>query len=234
MSNAIIKTVLFDLDGTFADTAPDLARALNQTLATHQQSPLELEQIRPVVSHGGKALIQLGFGIQEGHPDFESLRQELLSFYQKDIAVHTQLFQGIDTLLEQLQHQNMNWGIVTNKPAWLTEPLMRSLGVSKKACSIVSGDTLVHRKPHPAPLLHAAKQCGVGANACLYIGDAERDIVAGRHAGMRTMVASYGYIQASDNPADWCADGYVDHPSEIFEWIKTVNSIDKANINGDH
>ena len=224
MPNPKIQTVLFDLDGTFADTAPDLAHALNQTLTAHQQPTLELEKIRPVVSHGGKALIELGFALQDTHPNFEPLRQELLTFYLQDIALHTQLFDGIEDLLIELHQHNINWGIVTNKPGWLTEPLMASLMTSheltQKACSIVSGDTLEQRKPHPAPLLHAASQCEVKPQHCLYIGYAERDIVAGKAAGMKTMVANYGYIETTDNPADWNADIYVDHPNEIFNWVK--------------
>jgi len=236
MSNRCIKTVLFDLDGTFADTAPDLAHALNQTLAAHQHATLALEQIRPVVSHGGKALIELGFGLDENHPEFEPLRQELLAFYLQDIALHTQLFEGIEALISGLHQHNMNWGIVTNKPGWLTDPLMDSLMSSLElvigACSIVSGDTLEQRKPHPAPLLHAARQCGVKPQSCLYIGDAERDIVAGKGAGMRTMVARYGYIEATDDPANWKADVYVDHPNEILNWIEQINT-DKP-INAKH
>lgn len=235
MPNAKIQTVLFDLDGTFADTAPDLAHALNQTLTAHQQPTLKLEQIRPVVSHGGKALIELGFGLQDTHSDFEPLRQELLAFYLQDIALHTQLFEGIETLVTNLEQHKINWGIVTNKPGWLTEPLMASLmkshELSHKACCIVSGDTLEQRKPHPAPLLYAAKQCQAQPQSCLYIGDAERDIVAGKQAGMRTMVARYGYIETTHNPADWDADKYVDHPNEIFDWINGVNCDDRMNIN---
>ena len=227
MSGDKIQTVLFDLDGTFADTAPDLAHALNQTLTSHQQPTLELEQIRPVVSHGGKALIELGFKLDDTHPKFESLRQELLAFYLQDIALHTQLFDGIEALLADLHNHNINWGIVTNKPGWLTDPLMASLmrshALTQNACSIVSGDTLEQRKPHPAPLLLAAKQCGVEPQSCLYIGDAERDIVAGKAASMKTMVANYGYIETTDSPADWNADVYIDHPNEIFSWIKTTN-----------
>ena len=228
MSNRKIQTVLFDLDGTFADTAPDLAHALNQTLTAHQQPTLKLEQIRPVVSHGGKALIELGFGLPDTHPDFEPLRQELLAFYLQDIALHTQLFGGIEALLTELHQLDINWGIVTNKPGWLTEPLMMSLMTSheltQRACSIVSGDTLEQRKPHPAPLLHAAQQCGVVPQSCLYIGDAERDIVAGKAAGMKTMVANYGYIETTDNPADWNADVYIEHPNKILNWIKSTNN----------
>lgn len=234
ISQVKIQTVLFDLDGTFADTAPDLAHALNQTLRAHDRATMELEQIRPVVSHGGKALIQLGFGIEETHPEFELLRQELLEYYMRDIARHTQLFNGIELLLETLHQQNINWGIVTNKPGWLTDPLMDSLGLAHKACSIVSGDTLEQRKPHPAPLLLAARECGAAPASCLYIGDAERDIVAGRDAGMQTMVAGYGYIQTHDEPADWSADAYVDHPDEIIGWIMSFNNANPVSTTHGH
>jgi len=224
MSSPTIQTVLFDLDGTFADTAPDLAFALNQTLTAHDQATLGLEQIRPVVSHGGKALIELGFKLPSTDPDFEPLRLELLEYYKQDIATHTQLFTGIEPLIEQLTELGINWGIVTNKPGWLTDPLMRSLGLTDQACSIVSGDTLAQRKPDPAPLIHAAQQCGVAPEACLYIGDAERDIVAGKRANMRTMVALYGYIETDSDPLEWQADSYIDSPTEILDWVLKINN----------
>ncbi len=224
MSTQSIQTVLFDLDGTFADTAPDLAHALNQTLATHLKPELSLEQIRPVVSHGGKALIELGFDLSDSDPTFESLRLELLEFYKQDIAKHTLLFDGINTLIKQLPPLGISWGIVTNKPHWLTDPLMQALGISEQACSIVSGDTLAQRKPDPEPLLYAAKQCGTPPEACLYIGDAERDIVAGKRANMRTMVALYGYIEPSSQPHDWQADIYINNASEILDWILKINN----------
>jgi len=220
----MIKTILFDLDGTFADTAPDLADALNRTLVKHNKAGLAFEQIRPVVSHGGRALIELGFGITEQVPEFESLRQDLLAFYQEDIARHTQLFPGIADLIRQLHKKNLNWGIVTNKPAWLTDPLMNSLQVDNLACSIVSGDTLPERKPDPAPLLFASKKCNSDAGDCIYIGDAERDIIAGKRAGMLTLVALYGYIGNNDNPIDWQADGYIQSADEILPWIDAYNS----------
>jgi len=224
MSSIKIQSVLFDLDGTFADTAPDLAHALNQTLSAHQKSKLSLAEIRPVVSHGGKALIELGFQIPDTDPNFEPLRLELLEYYKQDIAKHTQLFDGIAELLTQLQEYKVCWGIVTNKPSWLTEPLMEALGISQQACSIVSGDTLAVNKPNPEPLLHAANECQVNANDCLYIGDAERDIIAGKRANMLTMVANYGYINNADDPESWQADAYIDHPSEIFNWICQFNN----------
>lgn len=219
MSKKSIKTVLFDLDGTFADTAPDLADALNHTLSNHNRPVIELEQIRQVVSHGGRALIELGFNMNEQDPNFEPLRQELLGYYQEDLAKHTQLFPGINKLLLEIEAANMHWGIVTNKPAWLTDPLMASLEMHSQPCSIVSGDTLPERKPHPAPLLHAGQQCQTGPANCIYIGDAERDIIAGKQAGMLTLVALYGYISNDDDPDDWQADGYINSPDEIFPWI---------------
>ncbi|VAW90869.1 Similar to phosphoglycolate phosphatase, clustered with ubiquinone biosynthesis SAM-dependent O-methyltransferase [hydrothermal vent metagenome] len=224
MAAQSIQTVLFDLDGTFADTAPDLAHALNQTLAAHQQPELGLEQIRPVVSHGGKALIELGFKLPDADPKFEPLRLELLEFYKLDIAKHTILFDGINLLIEQLPSLGISWGIVTNKPSWLTDPLMQALGISERACSIVSGDTLAQRKPDPEPLLLAATQCNTAPESCLYIGDAERDIVAGKRANMRTMVALYGYIESHSQPHDWQADIYINHASEILDWILKINN----------
>jgi 2-phosphoglycolate phosphatase len=224
VSKAPIKTVLFDLDGTFADTAPDLADALNRTLLANQREALPFERIRPVVSHGGRALIELGFGIKDDDPNFETLRQQLLQFYQSDIARHTQLFPGIENLLADLQRDGLRWGIVTNKPAWLTEPLLATLSLPQAPCSVVSGDTLPQRKPDPAPLLHASAQCECLPAACLYIGDAERDIVAGKRAGMQTMVAGYGYIGENDEPAQWQADSYIDHPQSIYPWIRDHNA----------
>jgi 2-phosphoglycolate phosphatase len=225
VSKPLIKTVLFDLDGTFADTAPDLADALNRTLIANQRPALAFEQIRPVVSHGGRALIELGFGITDTDADFEPLRQQLLAFYLADIAKHTQLFAGMQQLLMDLQHNHFKWGIVTNKPAWLTNPLLESLALPTSPCSVVSGDTLPQRKPDPAPLLHASTLCQSDPAQCLYVGDAERDIIAGKRAGMLTMVARYGYISEQDDPRQWQADSYIDHPAEIFPWLNAFNII---------
>lgn len=216
MSAAAIQAVLFDLDGTFADTAPDLADALNKTLRAHQQAPLPFELIRPVVSHGGKALIELGFQINETDPRFESLRQELLAYYKQDLATHTQVFAGLLPCIEQLVTQGIKWGIVTNKPAWLTDPLIVSLKLQHPPCCIVSGDTVKERKPHPAPLLHACQLCKVQAANSVYVGDAQRDIIAGQRAGMYTVVAGYGYIGADDKPSDWLADAEIKHPDELI------------------
>jgi len=215
-----IRTVLFDLDGTLADTAPDLAYALNCVLTEQGCEPLPYETIRPVVSHGGIALIKLGFDIDEQAAEFQELRQRLLDIYRDNIARETQLFDGMAALLQTLEQRGLNWGVVTNKPAWLTEPLLEALDIRHRAASVVSGDTLPERKPHPAPMLLACEQAGSDAAHCLYIGDAERDIEAGRNAGMRTLVALFGYIGDGDQPASWQADGMVEHALEILDWLE--------------
>lgn len=217
-----IKTVLFDLDGTLADTAPDLAGALNHVLKSHNYEPLPYETIRPYVSHGGVALITLGFGKE--HPEFDTLYQELLQYYHNNIANETTLFSGMDELLLELEQRNINWGVVTNKPSWLTEPLLEALNLTSRAVTIVSGDTLEQRKPHPAPILHACRQAESEAHECLYVGDAERDIEAGNAAGMPSIVALFGYIAESDKPNQWNAHSSINHPTEILSIIDSLNS----------
>ena len=217
-----IKTVLFDLDGTLADTAPDLAGALNHVLKSHNYDPLPNETIRPHVSHGGVALTTLGFG--KDHPDFDDIYKELLARYESNIADETVLFDGMNELLVELEENGMNWGVVTNKPAWLTDPLMQALNLSSRAATIVSGDTLTERKPHPAPLLHACEQAGSKPSECIYIGDAERDIEAGNRAGMPSIVALFGYIAESDKPNSWGAHASINHPQEIISIINALNS----------
>jgi phosphoglycolate phosphatase len=214
-----IRTILFDLDGTLADTAPDLAYALNRVLLEQGREPLPFEVIRPVVSHGGLALTRLGFGIEADHPDFPALYQRLLDIYGDNIARETTLFPGMAELLHSLEQHHMNWGVVTNKPARLTEPLMDALGLSQRAACIVSGDTCTNRKPHPEPILYGCRLAGSEAAQCLYIGDAQRDIEAGNRAGLRTVVALFGYIGADDRPEDWQADVLLNSPKEIADWI---------------
>jgi len=215
-----LKTVLFDLDGTLADTAPDLADALNAVLLNNGKDALPFAQIRPMVSHGGMALVSLGFGIEPEHPEFESLRQQLLQLYAGNIANKTRLFPGMAELLNSIESAGLNWGVVTNKPAWLTDPLLDALQLSQRAVSIVSGDTLAERKPHPSPLLYACEQAGSQGFECVYVGDAERDIVAGHKAGMQTIVALFGYIGTEDRPDTWGADILLESPQEIREWLQ--------------
>ncbi len=215
----MIKTVLFDLDGTLADTAPDLANALNAVLEANGREPLPFAAIRPAVSHGGMALIRLGFGLEPEHPDFEPLRRQLLDHYAAHIADETRLFPGMERVLTQLETEGRRWGVVTNKPGWLTEPLLGKLGLLPRAACVVSGDTLPERKPDPAPLHHACRLAGSHAPECVYVGDAERDILAGRQAGMPTLVARFGYLDADDRPDAWGANGMLDAPGDLFHWL---------------
>lgn len=215
-----LTTVLFDLDGTLADTAPDLAFALNTVLVEQGMLALPFAHIRPVVSHGAAALIRLGFGLDPEDEGFAPLRVRLLEIYRTNLAQGTRLFPGMAELLLVLERLGMKWGVVTNKPAWLTEPLLEALGVAQRACCIVSGDTTKQRKPHPEPMLHACAISGSLPKQCVYVGDAQRDVEAGRQAGMKTLVALFGYLDASDRPAEWGADGMVEHPLEILNWME--------------
>ncbi|MGD9842757.1 MAG: phosphoglycolate phosphatase [Steroidobacteraceae bacterium] len=212
------RALLLDLDGTLLDTAPDMAAALNALLIEEQRTPLAFEAIRPVVSNGSAGLIQLAFGT----PD-ESERQRLtsrfLAIYRGALAVHSQLFAGFAPLLEQIRERDMCWGIVTNKPAWLTDPLLAALDLDTQADCIISGDTLSERKPHPLPLLHAAQLIGLQPAECLYVGDAERDIQSARAAGMPSLVALWGYIEKTTAPHEWQANGMVEQPAQLRPWL---------------
>ena len=213
------RTILFDLDGTLLDTAPDLADALNTVLVENQRSPLPLDDIRPVVSHGGIALVELGFKLSRTDPAFEPLRQRLLEVYRENVSRRTQPFPGITELLGSIEQRGLNWGIVTNKPGWLTEPLLKDLDLFNRAACVVSGDTLDERKPHPAPMLHASKLANSRPEQCVYIGDAQRDIEAGNNAGMQTPVALFGYLQEEDEPRSWNASSMIEQPQDLLAWL---------------
>ena len=221
--SAEIQAVLFDLDGTLADTAPDLAWTLNTLLTEHHRNPLPFDRIRPVVSHGASALIQLGFESGTDDPQFAGLRQRFLEIYHDNLANETRLFPGMAALLDDIEQRGMKWGVVTNKPAWLTEPLMLELKLQPRAACIISGDSTRNRKPHPEPMLHACRHINIPAKHCLYVGDAKRDIEAGHHAGMKALIALFGYIGDSDQPWLWQADGMVNRPQEILDWIIDYN-----------
>jgi len=214
-----IRTVLFDLDGTLLDTAPDLAEALNAVLVENNRTPLPYEAIRPVVSHGGIALIELGFELEQSNPAFDPLRQRLLEIYRENISRLTRPFPGITELLEKLEKRGLGWGVVTNKPGWLTDPLLKDLDLYDRAVAVVSGDTLDERKPHPAPMLYACELADSEPGQCVYIGDAQRDIEAGINAGMHTLVALFGYLQEQDDPRNWQADDMIETPAGLLEWL---------------
>jgi len=211
--------LLLDLDGTLLDTAPDMGGALNLLRAEHGLEPLPAHVIRPVVSHGAMRLVALGFPEATGDA-FEALRLRFLDLYAANLAVGTRLFPGFEDVLDSLESRGLPWGIVTNKPGWLTDPLLAALGLDRRAACAVSGDTVAERKPHPLPLLHAARLVGVEPARCVYVGDAERDIQAGRAAGMTTVVAAYGYISSNEDPLQWQPHGVVASPDELLQWME--------------
>ena len=217
------QVVLFDLDGTLLDTGYDMGSALNQLLRDHDRSPLPYQKIRSKVSHGANALVELGFAMNIADPGFEQLRQEFLKHYERTLCVHTELFDGMEDVLDYLEEQQLPWGVVTNKPEYLTRPLLQELGLLRRATCVVSGDTLEKRKPHPEPLLHACLLAGGKPRYSMYIGDAERDIEAGKSAGMTTLVATFGYLATEDRPEMWGADGMVHIPGDILNWIDRHN-----------
>jgi len=218
MSSAAIRGVLFDLDGTLIDTAPDMIAALNQLRGQESLDPLPYALARTQVSHGSTGLVRLAF------PDadpvrFEQLRERFLALYNERVARDTTLFDGAVEVLERLETTQRPWGIVTNKPTFLTTPLLKAIGIGLRAGCVVAGDTLPERKPHPAPLLHAADLLGVPATQCLYVGDAERDIQAARAAQMPVLLAAYGYLGPEDEPDRWGADGEIASLHELLSWL---------------
>lgn len=215
----MINTVLFDLDGTLVDTAPDMAEALNILLKEQGEQPLPYQTIRPEVSNGSVALVKLGFGIELDKERLEYLKQRYLDIYLQNLHVDSVLFEGMQEILLAIESSGKHWGVVTNKPSWLTEPLLRSMGLAERSGCMVSGDTTKERKPHPEPMFHACRLIGVNPENCLYIGDAQRDIEAGKSAGMKTIVANYGYIGDGENPASWGADAFIEKPSDILQHL---------------
>jgi N-acetyl-D-muramate 6-phosphate phosphatase len=222
MSGTAIKAVLFDLDGTLLDTCEDMRHALNTLRAEENLQPLPYEQVRCQVSHGGHALVRLGFGALEPEAH-ETMRMRLLAIYRKQLAKHTRLFEGGDEMLLDLERRGLAWGIVTNKPGWLTDPLLVEVGLHTRARAVVSGDTLPERKPHPMPLLHAAEKMGVSPSECVYVGDAERDMQAAQAAGMYALIAGFGYLGDDDRADGWFSHGWLDTPLDLLRWLDKPN-----------
>lgn len=220
----MIASVFFDLDGTLADTAPDLNSALNQILREQHKSVISLEEVRPCVSLGSIAMIKRAFSITEDDPELENIRQYFLETYRHKLSQQTCFFAGIEKVLKYIAEENIIWGIVTNKPSWLTLPIIKHLKLIDSTACIVSGDTTEFKKPHPQPVLHACKMTQSHPNTSVYIGDALTDIEAGRAAGMKTLIATYGYIAEHEALHSWDADGQVSAPEEIIDWIKKENS----------
>jgi N-acetyl-D-muramate 6-phosphate phosphatase len=214
----MIKAVLFDLDGTLADTAPDLGYAVNLMRAARGMPALAPEVTRPVTSLGARGLLHVGLDITPEHAEYEHLRDEFLSNYAANLCRETRLFPGIAELLSELEHRALVWGIVTNKPERYTHPLLELLGLHARAACIIGGDTTGKIKPDPAPLLAAAERISTPPGQCLYVGDDERDIQAGRAAGMKTVVAAFGYLNGGA-PHTWNADAIIDQPLQLLKLL---------------
>ncbi len=215
----MIRVVLFDLDGTLVDTAPDLGRSLNEMRKRRGLDPLADQVMRPQASHGARGLLRAGFGVEPGRDGYEALRQEFLEIYDRHLTLGSTLFPGMDRVLDALEARGLAWGVVTNKPARFTEPLLDHLGLLGRAVCVVSGDTCARPKPYPEPLLHACRSAGFPPGDCLYVGDAARDIQAAAAAGMPAVVALYGYIAGEERPREWGAQGYISEPARLLDYV---------------
>lgn len=216
MSEVRIRGVLFDLDGTLADTAPDLGGALNRLRLEQGLDELPAETLRPHTSAGARGLIGAGFGITPDDPRYAALAERFLALYESALCVDTRLFDGMGEVLTRLEQAGIPWGVVTNKAARFTVPLMRELGLHERATSIVSGDSVPVPKPDPAGLKLAASELGVDAAICLYVGDDERDIQAAQAAGMPSVAAAFGYLGCARHHSEWGADHTIHHPLELL------------------
>ena len=211
--------VFFDLDGTLADTAPDLVAATNKLLLARNLDPKPYEFLRPYASAGARGLLEGAFGIGADHPDFIGLRDEFFFNYENALLVNSKLFEDIDHLLDLMDQAKLPWGIVTNKSQRFTNPLVELMGLNQRSISTVSGDTTPHSKPHPEPILHAAKLANIDPTKSLYVGDDIRDVIAGKAAGMKTVAAAYGYCGCKEPPEAWGADYLINTPLELVEII---------------
>ncbi|MEO8303504.1 MAG: HAD-IA family hydrolase [Betaproteobacteria bacterium] len=214
-----VDAVLFDLDGTLADTAPDLAAALNRVRVARGLAPMPASSLRSSSSHGARGMLGAGMGIAPDHRDYAELRAAFLVQYESALCVESTLFNEVGMLLDAIESRSLKWGIVTNKATRYTMPFLDLIGLGGRAGTVVCGDTTAHPKPHPAPLLAAAEALDVSPGRCVYVGDAERDVIAGVAAGMHTIVARYGYIEAHERPDAWPADGVIDAPAALLHWL---------------
>ena len=217
-----IQAVLFDLDGTVADTAPDLAYAANSLRLADGVPPLSIEILRPVASQGARGLLKEAVGLTPDDPGFEHARLRFLSFYEHNLCVHTKLFPGIPQLLEGIEARGLPWGIVTNKVEFFALPLMNQLGLGQRCSITVGGDTTPNPKPAPDPLLHAAKAINVAPEACLYVGDDLRDIQAAHAAGMTSVAVRWGYLGEGLPIEKWQAHHIVRTPKDLHDLLETL------------
>ncbi len=218
----MISALLFDLDGTLIDTAPDFAAVLNAMRRRRDLEDIAYEHIHQTVSDGARALVELGFNLREGDEGFEALRQELLDHYFQHLSVHSRLYPGMDAVLQWAEQQDVPWGIVTNKPARYAEPLLRDLGLGKRCGALICPDHVKQRKPHAEPILLACSQLDADPAHSVYVGDHRRDIEAGKNAGSITIACNYGYIHATDPAAAWGADYTVEKAGELIQILESL------------
>lgn len=213
------SVLLFDLDGTLIDSAPDLAGAANDLRAAHGLAPLPAAALRPMVGAGARGMVGIAFGVQPGEAQFEGLKDAFLARYAERLLHSTRVFDAVVPVLDALDAAGLRWGIVTNKAMRFTAPLVDGLGLTRRAQVVIAGDSTPHAKPHPAPLLEAARRLGVAATACAYIGDDHRDMLAGRAAGMWTLAAAWGYLGQGEPVQAWGADQVLSSPSQLLQWL---------------
>lgn len=212
-----VAAVLFDLDGTLADTAPDLGGALNRLLRRYDRPELPLSRSRPLVSMGARGMLEIGFGLKPKHPDFEAMKSEYLALYEQHLCRDTRLFDGMEGVLITLEKRAIPWGIVTNKHSRFTLPLLAALNLDRRAQCVISGDSVAQPKPHPEGLRAAATMISMTpSRSMLYVGDDERDIQAARAANMMPVVARYGYLGNGNPPDKWGAEHYIDAPADLL------------------
>lgn len=223
MSSQTLNAVLFDLDGTLLDTAPDFYQVLNRLCDQHQQPCPSFEQLRSVVSHGSDAMVGLAFKIKPENAQFSTLKQQFLSLYQHQLAEQSQLFAGIEKLLAWLEERKTPWGIVTNKPKRYTDAILSALQLHKRCAVVICPEDVTHSKPDPESLLLASQKINTQASQCIYIGDHRRDIEAGIRAGMPTIAVGYGYTDANDPPDTWGADYFVAESHELLTLIQRLS-----------
>ena len=214
-----VQAVLFDLDGTLIDSAPDLAGAANDLRARRGHGPLPFEALRPMVGTGARGMLQVAFGVAPGDADFEPLRSEFLAIYESRMLRETRVFSAMEPVLARLEAAGLAWGIVTNKHERFAWPVIEGLGLHTRAAARVAGDTTPHAKPHPEPLFEAARRAAVSPQACVYVGDDLRDIEAGRAAGMATLAAAWGYLGLGESVDAWGADAVLNSPADLLKWL---------------
>lgn len=214
------EAVLFDLDGTLVDSAPDLAGAANDLRVRQGLPALPFAALRPMVGAGARGMVGVAFGVAPGHAEFEGLRDAFLARYAERLLDSTRVFAAVEPVLQALAAAGLPWGIVTNKAARYAEPVVRGLGLHERAAVLIAGDTTPHSKPHPAPLLEAARRLGRQATRCVYVGDDLRDVQAGRAAGMVTLAAAWGYLGAGESIDAWGADHVLTEPAQLLNWLE--------------